>query len=214
MRADRARSGKLPRRQAVTREQLINSAEAGFLERGFHGATVEWLAAEAGFTTGAIYSSFGGKAGLFIEVLRRRNEKRRLEWKAAATSPDAEQAISGMLEQIFEDETFVAWTTAYLEFISFAARDPKIRESYTTHLEEMNDAFEAALEPLTRHSSIPPRDFAWLVLATSNGLAMLAALAAPDDQSHLMATLLSRLRDPLPARGRPRRDRRGQGGAG
>ncbi|HEV2918324.1 MAG TPA: helix-turn-helix domain-containing protein, partial [Actinomycetota bacterium] len=37
------------------------SARQLFLRRGFHAASLEQVAEEAGFTIGAVYSRFGGK---------------------------------------------------------------------------------------------------------------------------------------------------------
>jgi AcrR family transcriptional regulator len=45
------------------------SARQLFLRRGFHAASLEQVAEEAGFTIGAVYSRFGTKADLFLAIL-------------------------------------------------------------------------------------------------------------------------------------------------
>jgi AcrR family transcriptional regulator len=45
------------------------SARQLFLRRGFHAASLEQVAEEAGFTIGAVYSRFGSKADLFLAIL-------------------------------------------------------------------------------------------------------------------------------------------------
>jgi AcrR family transcriptional regulator len=40
-----------------------------FLRRGFHGASLDEIAEEAGYTTGAVYSNFKGKDDLFLAVM-------------------------------------------------------------------------------------------------------------------------------------------------
>ncbi len=45
---------------------------AVFLARGYHAATVEEIADEAGFSRGVVYSRFGTKAGLLLALLDRR----------------------------------------------------------------------------------------------------------------------------------------------
>ena len=49
-------------RAAATRAALLEAARTVFLKAGYHGASVDAVALEAGFTIGAVYSQFGGKA--------------------------------------------------------------------------------------------------------------------------------------------------------
>ncbi|NHN55665.1 TetR/AcrR family transcriptional regulator [Calidifontibacter sp. DB0510] len=63
-----------PRRRmsaANRREQLLEVGREVFAERGRDGATVEDLAARAGVTKPLIYEHFGGKDGMYEEVMRR-----------------------------------------------------------------------------------------------------------------------------------------------
>lgn len=57
-----------PRRVEV-REQLLRAAAAAFLEHSYADVSVTTIAAAAGFTKGAVYSSFGGKPELFAAVV-------------------------------------------------------------------------------------------------------------------------------------------------
>ena len=47
-------------RKARTRVDLLAAARTVFLRRGFHGATLDEIAEEAGYTKGAVYSNFPG----------------------------------------------------------------------------------------------------------------------------------------------------------
>ena len=40
-----------------------------FLRRGFHAASLDEIAEEAGYTKGAVYSNFAGKDDLFLALL-------------------------------------------------------------------------------------------------------------------------------------------------
>jgi AcrR family transcriptional regulator len=55
-----------------TRDALLDAGGRVFVERGFAGASVEAIAAEAGYTRGAFYSNFASKDALFAELLQRR----------------------------------------------------------------------------------------------------------------------------------------------
>jgi AcrR family transcriptional regulator len=48
-------------RQEQTRSQLLEAALRVFLRHGFHGASLDEIAEEAGYTTGAVYSNFKGR---------------------------------------------------------------------------------------------------------------------------------------------------------
>lgn len=58
--------------KALTHRRLLDAAEAVFARRGFHGASVEEVAREAGATTGALYSNFAGKEDLFLALFEER----------------------------------------------------------------------------------------------------------------------------------------------
>src|SRR6266540_3195196 len=54
--------------RALTRARLLEAAGSVFARRGFHAASLDEVAREAGATTGAIYSNFEGKEDLFLAV--------------------------------------------------------------------------------------------------------------------------------------------------
>jgi AcrR family transcriptional regulator len=67
-----AKASRLSRieQQALTRRRLVRAAESAFSRFGYEGASLEWIAAEAGYTRGALYFNFSDKESLFSEVLR------------------------------------------------------------------------------------------------------------------------------------------------
>jgi AcrR family transcriptional regulator len=52
-----------------THRQLLDAAERVFVRQGYQGATLDGIAAEAGFTKGAVYWHFKNKEALFLELL-------------------------------------------------------------------------------------------------------------------------------------------------
>ena len=48
-------------RQQRTREDLVDAAERLFSGQGFHATSLDAVAAEAGYTKGAVYSNFESK---------------------------------------------------------------------------------------------------------------------------------------------------------
>src|SRR5438132_1560889 len=55
-------------KQAQTRVRLLRSAELVFAERGFFAASLDEIAARAGFSIGAVYSNFESKGDLFLAL--------------------------------------------------------------------------------------------------------------------------------------------------
>ena len=58
--------------KARTRELLLDAAAHTFAQKGFAGASVDEIAEAAGYTVGALYSNFGSKERLFVELMRSR----------------------------------------------------------------------------------------------------------------------------------------------
>jgi AcrR family transcriptional regulator len=52
-----------------THHMLLDAAERVFVRLGYQGATLDGIAAEAGFTKGAVYWHFRNKEALFLELL-------------------------------------------------------------------------------------------------------------------------------------------------
>ena len=52
-----------------THRLLLEAAERAFVAFGYQGATLDRIAAEAGFTKGAVYAHFRNKEALFLELL-------------------------------------------------------------------------------------------------------------------------------------------------
>ncbi len=63
------RPGSRAAGKARSRGRLLQSAKRLFIERGYDGATVREIAADAGLSTGAVFASFADKADLFDAVL-------------------------------------------------------------------------------------------------------------------------------------------------
>src|SRR6266545_2695685 len=76
--------------QERTREQLVAAAAKVFARRGYHRATVDEIASEAGFTIGALYSNFKTKEQLFLAIADRQVEGRVAEIAAVGDAATGE----------------------------------------------------------------------------------------------------------------------------
>jgi AcrR family transcriptional regulator len=125
----RSRPARLTRKEskAATRRRLLDAARAVFLREGFHAATVDAVAEEAGFTKGAVYSSFASKADLFLALYEERIERRAREFEKHREGTEAEPTGSWWAETLRRDR---AWHLVLIEFWAFAARDDGLRRRF------------------------------------------------------------------------------------
>src|ERR1700733_12212633 len=70
---------------ATSREQLLTAAARVFARAGYHGASMSEIAAQAGFSKGALYWSFASKEELFFALLDELDEQLRALIAASAS---------------------------------------------------------------------------------------------------------------------------------
>jgi AcrR family transcriptional regulator len=119
------------RRRQQTREYLLHAAAQVFAERGFHEATLDEVAAAAGFTKGAVYSNFKNKEDLFLALVEDAYARDMVAIKETIESSDVPpEARLGDFVQMMrsEMEDVPNLGALYLEFHLYALRNPSARE--------------------------------------------------------------------------------------
>lgn len=190
-----ATAGRLTRseRAALTRRELLVAAERRFFRDGYHGTSLEDIADEAGYTKGAVYSTFKSKGGLVIALFdeivdRRVEELRRL--LAPHESDDAKlKALAGQPV----DERNSQFLLLTIEFWVHAAREPALLDEFSQAYRRLR-AKLAGMAP--EHSSFDEEHWALVTLALSNGLALERLIDPAGVPSDLMATVQRRLLGP------------------
>jgi AcrR family transcriptional regulator len=158
------------RRRAMTRRHLLEAAAMVFARQGFHGATLDEVAATAGFTKGAVYSNFKSKDDLFLALLADRTERQLAvvsDVLAAGGHAAAEQFP--LVSQLFRGELF--WdddfATLYLEFVLYARRHPDAQTKLA----------ETALRTRAMVQELIEAEYAALGIAPKYGSADIAAMS-------------------------------------
>jgi AcrR family transcriptional regulator len=117
-------------RTALTRRELLDAAQRRFFRDGYHGTTLDDIADEAGYTKGAVYSTFKSKGGLFLaffdEVVERRVEEIRL----LLAPHDADDAKFSALAAQPVDEHNSQFLLLTIEFWVHAAREPALLDAF------------------------------------------------------------------------------------
>jgi len=163
-----------------TRERLFDAAQAMFIKKGFIGASVEDIALAAGYTRGAFYSNFAGKAELFVELLRRDHETMQAGLRAIFDSPaprdEMEARVLAYYSRLPQDsETFVLWAEAKL----LAARDADFRTRFNAFMKERSEELMAYIEEFSARVGTPlpfaPEILVLGLLGLCDGVQFLAA---------------------------------------
>lgn len=171
--------------KALTRARLIAGARKVFLRQGFHGASIESIAEEAGYTIGALYSNFEGKNELFVAVFEEYVAKRAQEIEdalAASVAPE-ERASDAALQWMKKLDAEPDWFPLFIEFWPHAVRDPELRRKFAIPLGAMRVAVERVVERQAQDLGIelplPAEHIGTAIKALGNGIA-LEKIADPD----------------------------------
>jgi AcrR family transcriptional regulator len=111
-----------------TTQRLLDAALKLIAKKGLEAASVENIAAAAGYTRGAFYSNFNSKDDLFIELLRRDHQKATAELNALRDTSLPVDLVQSRARNIYgqmyrDNESFMIWTEARM----LAAREPRFR---------------------------------------------------------------------------------------
>jgi AcrR family transcriptional regulator len=119
-------------RQQRTRSELVDAAERLFTRQGFHATSLDAVAAEAGFTKGAVYSNFESKEDLFFAVYERRVDTRVEQMEAAIREASAPRdAIMRMVPGAGgRPQADDGWLAVFFEFWAHVLRHPELRERF------------------------------------------------------------------------------------
>jgi AcrR family transcriptional regulator len=164
-------------RQEQTRELLLDASAAVFARRGYHEASVEEIASEAGFSTGAVYSNFSGKEELFLALADREVEKQVAEIHAVADGVEAGGEAAAEAGRKFQEllKRDRDWPLLFYEFWSFGVRNARIQGEFAKRRQAVQDALAETLDRLAAQLGFelrfPAPMLATAISATLNGLA-------------------------------------------
>ncbi|HEX2908014.1 MAG TPA: TetR/AcrR family transcriptional regulator [Phototrophicaceae bacterium] len=177
--------------EAERRQQILRAAEVCFGRKGYHAASVDEIAAEAGLSKGAVYIYFHSKEDLFLALLA--------DWKAQMTqvlieSLEVEAPAGQRLELysesyfqlLLEESAVTDYMRAATEFFAEAAHNQAVRERLAGLYQEWQAALAQLIGAGISQGEIPatvdPQMTATLLVALLDGLFSQAFLsAAPFD---------------------------------
>jgi AcrR family transcriptional regulator len=185
-------------RRAQTRARLLEAAAQVYARQGFAGATLDEVAAEAGFTKGAVYGHFGSKENLLLALVEEYLAGQVVEQLALFDRDRAtwERPLAGSEHWMELLEERPQRFRLFVELWIYAQRDERLRARLAGGLATLR----ATLARFAADSSADagfdapagvPEQFANIMLGLGLGLSMLK-LTEPDAVSgELLGTALS-----------------------
>jgi AcrR family transcriptional regulator len=185
--------------RANTRERLLRAARRVFARSGFHGASVEEVASEAGFSTGALYSNFTGKEDLFLALMEHEINAHSREIAQAVSERDsmAERATGGARQWMIMIEREPEVLLLFMEFWAYGVRDAQVRPKVAARFAQVRELLTRLIADGVREFDleldIPAEQLAVAIDALADGIAR-QKLADPDAvPDELMGRVLSLL---------------------
>jgi AcrR family transcriptional regulator len=182
-------------RRVRTRENLVDAADRLFTANGFHTTTVDAIAADAGYTKGAVYSNFASKEDLFFAVYERRVDAavRTSERLLAdlGTSDAIDRAAADGASRKGRDD---GWLAVFFEFWSHVLRHPELRDRFARVHARNQAPFAAALKRdglAPTGTDVAPDELVVAAMAMDVGLA-LERLVRPDAVDVTLSSRMAR----------------------
>src|SRR5947209_16382873 len=179
------RRSRREERKEETRAELIAAAALVFARSGFHGASLEEIARQAGYTTGAIYWHFAGKDDLFLAVFESYTTTRVHEYAAIQRGVDegelpARAWADQWMRRLTDDPEALV---LILEFAVHAWRNPPLREAFANRMASGRLAVARILEDEATRAAfelpMPAEQIATILRELGTGLG-LAKIIDPD----------------------------------
>ena len=162
-----------------TREALLEAALAVFAERGYVQASIDEIAARAGYSKGAVYWHFESKDDLFFSLLEARIEE---PWRQSIqmlqdAPPEHDMSLEAnrLFTRLVRDQRDLMLVER--EYWALAARDPEQRRRYAARRSALRREFgkgvSARLATLGAGDlDVDPERIATMFMALAQGLAM------------------------------------------
>jgi AcrR family transcriptional regulator len=124
------RLGRQERREQ-TRADLLAAARRAFLRDGFHAASLDAIAEDAGYTKGAFYSNFASKDDALVAVLDEHFRDRAAAYERLIVTTDSVEDAYRAVARYWHDanEREPEWSRLVIEFMAHASRHEHLRQA-------------------------------------------------------------------------------------
>jgi AcrR family transcriptional regulator len=157
------------------RALVLEAARRIFLARGYHAATLDEIADQAGFSRGVVQSRFGNKADLFLALLEEQIAERAAQNARLAEGLSGAEGMRVLREHgARRNRAELDWGLLVIEFRVHAARDPDLSRRYAALHARTRQALAEVITGIHRRAGQPPsfpaEDMAQMILTVEAGI--------------------------------------------
>jgi len=160
-----------------TRERLLDAARHMFAQGGYGGASIDTIAAEAGYSKGAFYGNFESKEAIFLELLSRHMAAEAEQLTRLVdpnrTAGDILDSLDVWLEQMNADAD---WALLAMELQLHARRSstfaPMYDALYARHRGNLGELIERLFALSGKRPPAPPVELGAAMMALGHGLVL------------------------------------------
>jgi AcrR family transcriptional regulator len=179
--------------QQRTHEHLLLAGRQVFLRRGFLAATVEEIAADVGYTRGAVYKHFGGKEGLWLAIIEADADTHLRHLRnALAAAADRDSLIAVLTPVDSADAT--KWSAVAAEVLAATAQHPAtaalVAAVQQRHDEQVVALLAENARRLHMEPAMPLHQAVVMIGALGIGLALRQTIAPPADSTAILTHVL------------------------
>ncbi|MFL9584145.1 TetR/AcrR family transcriptional regulator [Stenotrophomonas sp. AB1(2024)] len=126
-------------RAEAQRNRILDAAQCCFVASGFHAASVNDIAVEAGISQGLMYRYFANKRAMILALIERQLRADQRSIGQMSASSDLVDALLGCYqiwargESISRHDTAIASVALYAEITAEAQRDPMVADVLRRH---------------------------------------------------------------------------------
>jgi AcrR family transcriptional regulator len=182
-----------------TRDRLLTAAAEVFAEKGYDRAGVQEIARRAGFTTGAIYGRFRGKAQLLLAAMEANSHDELEELFAEHRFEGRATDILTTVGSHLVTDEFDSGQALLLEAFVAGRRDPEVAGMLRRIIEERTVSLTALVDEAKSTGAIDPaldtRSIVRFCHAVALGFLLFGAIDLDRPDSVPWETLIARLVD-------------------
>lgn len=158
-----------------TRDRLLAAAGEVFAEKGYDRAGVQEIARRAGFTTGAIYGRFRGKADLLLAAIEAQSQDEFdelfAEYRSKASGGKATEVLASVGSHLVTDE-FDNGKALLLEAFVAARREPELAEMLRQIMEDQEQDLTLLIDAAKRTGGLDEQLDSFSVVRFCHALAL------------------------------------------
>jgi AcrR family transcriptional regulator len=165
---------------AGTKATIAEAALETLRTRGFAGASAREIAGAGGFNQALIFYHFGSVQNLLLAALDVVSARRMAAYGSAFERAQTVPELARLAREIYAEDLENGYVTVLGEMVAAGVSNAELGAEVVARLEPWIEMVERKLRELTSgsplESLIPPRDFAFAIIALYLGMDMLSHL--------------------------------------